>query len=180
MARGKRMTSAPPRPDICQEITGPASFAQPGRKRPPTPLHTGHRLSRTADDSELFPPSLPAQSRGFFFLWDLICFPLRLPRFCVREQRDVLPPRDSPSAEPWPFLCCEVFGFAGWLPFVSPAHPTACWLRKGKTLSDGCSATQEPNQVYICINICRVGVRRTGPGSVQWCPATGQGATGTN
>jgi len=24
-------------------------------------------------------------------------------------------------------------------------------------------------------NICRVGVRRTGPDSFQWCPATGQG-----
>ena len=30
------------------------------------------------------------------------------------------------------------------------------------------------------INISRVGVRRTGPDSFQWCPATGQGATGTN
>jgi len=30
------------------------------------------------------------------------------------------------------------------------------------------------------INICRVGVRRMGPDSFQWCPATGQGATGTN
>ena len=30
------------------------------------------------------------------------------------------------------------------------------------------------------INICRVGVRRTGPDSFQWCPATGQGAMGTN
>jgi len=29
-------------------------------------------------------------------------------------------------------------------------------------------------------NIFRVGVRRTGPDSFQWCPATGQGATGTN
>jgi len=29
-------------------------------------------------------------------------------------------------------------------------------------------------------NICRVGVRRMGPDSFQWCPATGQGATGTN
>ena len=28
--------------------------------------------------------------------------------------------------------------------------------------------------------ICRVGVRRTGPESFQWCPTTGQGATGTN
>ena len=27
------------------------------------------------------------------------------------------------------------------------------------------------------INICRVGVKRTGPDSLQWCPATGQGAT---
>jgi len=26
----------------------------------------------------------------------------------------------------------------------------------------------------------RVGVRRTGPSSFQWCPVTGQGATGTN
>jgi len=32
----------------------------------------------------------------------------------------------------------------------------------------------------LLINICRVGVRRTGPDSFQWCPATGQGATGTN
>jgi len=29
-------------------------------------------------------------------------------------------------------------------------------------------------------NICRVGIRRMGPDSFQWCPATGQGATGTN
>ena len=32
----------------------------------------------------------------------------------------------------------------------------------------------------ILTNICRVGVRRMGPDSFQWCPATGQGATGTN
>ena len=32
----------------------------------------------------------------------------------------------------------------------------------------------------MLINICRVGVRRTGPSSFQWCPVTGQGATGTN
>ena len=30
------------------------------------------------------------------------------------------------------------------------------------------------------INILRVGVRRKGPDSFQWCPATGQGAMGTN
>jgi len=30
------------------------------------------------------------------------------------------------------------------------------------------------------INILRVGVKRTGPDSFQWCPATGQGAMGTN
>ena len=30
------------------------------------------------------------------------------------------------------------------------------------------------------LNICRVEVRRMGPRSFQWCPATGQGATGTN
>jgi len=30
------------------------------------------------------------------------------------------------------------------------------------------------------INILRVGVKRTGPDSFQWCPVTGQGATGTN
>jgi len=29
-------------------------------------------------------------------------------------------------------------------------------------------------------NIFRVGVRRTRPDSFQWCPVTGQGATGTN
>ena len=29
-------------------------------------------------------------------------------------------------------------------------------------------------------NILRVGVRRMGPDSFQWCPATGQGATSTN
>ena len=33
---------------------------------------------------------------------------------------------------------------------------------------------------FMLTNICRVGVRRTGPDSFQWCPATGQGATGTN
>jgi len=32
----------------------------------------------------------------------------------------------------------------------------------------------------MLINICRVGVRRMGPDSFQWCPATGQGAMGTN
>jgi len=30
------------------------------------------------------------------------------------------------------------------------------------------------------INISRVGVRRMGPNSFQWCPVTGQGAMGTN
>jgi len=30
------------------------------------------------------------------------------------------------------------------------------------------------------INIFRVGVRRTGPDAFQWCPETGQGATGTD
>ena len=30
------------------------------------------------------------------------------------------------------------------------------------------------------INIFRVDVRRTEPDSFQWCPVTGQGATGTN
>ena len=30
------------------------------------------------------------------------------------------------------------------------------------------------------LNILRMGVRRTGPDSFQWCPVTGQGATGTN
>jgi len=30
------------------------------------------------------------------------------------------------------------------------------------------------------LNILRVGVRRMGPDSFQWCPATGQGAMGTN
>ena len=30
------------------------------------------------------------------------------------------------------------------------------------------------------INILRVDVKRMGPKSFQWCPATGQGATGTN
>jgi len=30
------------------------------------------------------------------------------------------------------------------------------------------------------INISRVGVRRMGPDSFQWCPVTGQGAMGTN
>jgi len=32
----------------------------------------------------------------------------------------------------------------------------------------------------MLINISRVGVRRIGPNSFQWCPATGQGAMGTN
>ena len=32
----------------------------------------------------------------------------------------------------------------------------------------------------MLLNICRVGVRRTGPDSFRWCAATGQGATGTN
>jgi len=40
---------------------------------------------------------------------------------------------------------------------------------------EGCEGTLE-----MPLNICRVGVRRTGPDSFQWCPATGQGATGTN
>jgi len=30
------------------------------------------------------------------------------------------------------------------------------------------------------INIFRVGVRRMGPDSFQWCPVIGQGAMGTN
>jgi len=30
------------------------------------------------------------------------------------------------------------------------------------------------------INISKVGVRRMGPNSFQWCPATGQGAMGTD
>ena len=29
-------------------------------------------------------------------------------------------------------------------------------------------------------NILRVGVRKMGPNSFQWCPVTGQGAMGTN
>ena len=29
-------------------------------------------------------------------------------------------------------------------------------------------------------NILRVSAKRMGPGSFQWCPVTGQGATGTN
>jgi len=36
------------------------------------------------------------------------------------------------------------------------------------------------NQTNKQINILRVGVKRMGPDSFQWCPATGQGATGTN
>jgi len=32
----------------------------------------------------------------------------------------------------------------------------------------------------MLINILRVGVRRMGPDSFQWCPVTGQGAVGTN
>ena len=32
----------------------------------------------------------------------------------------------------------------------------------------------------MLINICRVGVRRMGPSSCQWCPVTGQGAMGPN
>ena len=38
----------------------------------------------------------------------------------------------------------------------------------------------EKGTLEMLINICGVGVRRTGPDSFQWCPATGQGATGTN
>jgi len=34
--------------------------------------------------------------------------------------------------------------------------------------------------LIILINISRVGVMRMGPDSFQWCPATGQGAMGTN
>ena len=34
--------------------------------------------------------------------------------------------------------------------------------------------------IDILTNIWRVGVRRMGPDSFQWCPATGQGAMGTN
>ena len=30
------------------------------------------------------------------------------------------------------------------------------------------------------VNILRVGIKRMGPDSFQWCPATGQVATGTN
>jgi len=38
----------------------------------------------------------------------------------------------------------------------------------------------EKGTVEMPINILRVCVRRIGPDSFQWCPATGQGATGTN
>jgi len=38
----------------------------------------------------------------------------------------------------------------------------------------------ERGPLEMPLNICRVGVRRTGPDSFQWCPATGQGAMGTN
>jgi len=31
----------------------------------------------------------------------------------------------------------------------------------------------------MLINILGAGVKRTGPDSFQWCPQTGQGATGT-
>ena len=34
--------------------------------------------------------------------------------------------------------------------------------------------------LWTLINILRVGVKRTGPDSFQWCSATGQGTTGTN
>jgi len=32
----------------------------------------------------------------------------------------------------------------------------------------------------MLVNILRVGIRKVGPDSFQWCPATGQGETGTN
>ena len=41
-------------------------------------------------------------------------------------------------------------------------------------------AGEEKGTLEMPLNICRVGVRRMGPDSSQWCPVTGQGAMGTN
>ena len=64
-----------------------------------------------------------------------------------------------------------------WQPGVSAPiallHAVHCDLSAWRR--EGCEGTSE-----MPLNICRVGVRRTGPDSFQWCPATGQGATGTN
>jgi len=56
-------------------------------------------------------------------------------------------------------------------PTLRPRHPP------GGTSSLGSTTTAS---LASLTNICRVGVRRMGPDSSQWCPATGQGATGTN
>jgi len=37
-----------------------------------------------------------------------------------------------------------------------------------------------PRDLTNAYKFLRVGVRRMGPNSSQWCPATGQGAMGTN
>ena len=49
------------------------------------------------------------------------------------------------------------------------SSPCLAWRRKGW------EGTSE-----IPLNICSVGVGRMGPDSFHWCPATGQGAMGTN
>jgi len=46
-------------------------------------------------------------------------------------------------------------------------------------LADG-DLHQMSGTLQMLMNIFRVGVRRMGPDSFQWCPATGQGAAGTN
>lgn len=81
MSCDKGMTSAPQRPDTHHEVMGPASFAQPGRKRPPNPLHIGHQLSHTADVAAGL-----GEDRNTFG-----CCLEQLGRCC-----------DRPSAELWP------------------------------------------------------------------------------
>ena len=62
---------------------------------------------------------------------------------------------------------------------VGQAATLAPWPPK-QTTNPEVFNDEEGRTFEMPLNICRVGVRRTGPDSFQWCPATGQGATGTN
>ena len=61
---------------------------------------------------------------------------------------------------------------------------TGASLLQGKTEGAGLVQPEEEKAARgpnLCLQIIsRAGVRRMGSNSFQWCPATGQGATGTN
>jgi len=81
------------------------------------------------------------------------------------ERGLALPPSHQPGAEPLCRGAAEPGDDAG-----AGAPAGLPWCNSGQNLP---SWTQK-------YNICRVGVRRMGPSSSQWCPVTGQGAMGTN